>query len=57
MISNDNAQGEYYLPDTIEIIKNMGMRVDAVPMDNANEILGVNTLEQLKAAEDIMKER
>ncbi len=57
MISNDNVQGEYYLPDTIEIIKNMGMRVDAVPMDNANEILGVNTLEQLKAAEDIMKER
>ena len=57
MISNDNAQGEYYLPDTIEIIKNMGMRVDAVPMDNANEILGVNTLEQLKVAEDIMKER
>lgn len=57
MISNDNAQGEYYLPDAIEIIKNMGMRVDAIPMDNANEILGVNTLEQLKAAEDIMKER
>lgn len=56
-ITNDNAQGEYYLPDTIEIIKNMGFRVDAVAMDDADEIRGVNTLEQLAEAEAIMKKR
>lgn len=56
-ISNDNAQGEYYLPDTIEIIKKMGHRVDAVPMEDADEIRGVNTIEQLKTAEAIMEQR
>lgn len=56
-ISNDNAQGEYYLPDAIEIIKKMGFAVNAVPMDNADEIKGVNTLEQLAEAESIMSWR
>ncbi len=56
-ISNDNAQGEYYLPDTIEIIKGKGLKVDAVPMDNPDEIRGVNTLDQLAEAEEIMKSR
>lgn len=56
-ISNHNAQGEYYLPDTIEIIKNMGFAVNAVPMDDADEIKGVNTLEQLAEAESIMSWR
>ena len=57
LISNDNAQGEYYLPDTIEIIKKMGRKAAAIPMDDADQIRGVNTLEQLAAAEAIMKSR
>ena len=56
-VKNDNAQGEYYLPDTIVIIKAMGLPVDAVPMDDADQIRGVNTLEQLVEAEEIMKNR
>ena len=56
-VKNDNAQGEYYLPDTIGIIKAMGLPVDAVPMDDADQIRGVNTLEQLAEAEEIMKNR
>ncbi len=57
MIKNDNAQGEYYLPDTIEIIKNMNLPVDAAVMEDASQIKGVNTLEQLAEAEMIMKGR
>lgn len=57
MITNDNAQGEYYLPDTIALIKKIGLRVEAMPVSNVDEILGVNTQEQLAAAERIMKER
>lgn len=57
MISNDNAQGEYYLPDTIELIKDMGLPVDAVSMDDADAIKGVNTLEQLAEAESILQKR
>lgn len=56
-INNDNAQGEYYLPDTIEIIKNKGIRADAFPMEDADDIRGVNTLEQLAEAEKIVRGR
>ena len=56
-ISNDNAQGEYYLPDAIEIIKKSGLKASAVPMDDADQIRGVNTLEQLAEAERIMEAR
>ena len=56
-ISNDNAQGEYYLPDAIEIIKKMGLPASAVPMDDADQIRGVNTLEQLADAEKIIENR
>ena len=56
-ISNDNAQGEYYLPDAIEIIKKMGLPASAVPMDDADQIRGGNTLEQLADAEKIMENR
>lgn len=56
-ITNDNAQGEYYLPDTIEIIKKMGYNVNAAVMDDESQIKGVNTLEQLAEAEAIMKGR
>ncbi|MBO5424914.1 MAG: NTP transferase domain-containing protein [Lachnospiraceae bacterium] len=59
MINNDNAAGEYYLTDTIEIIKGMGMKVAAMPLSGSaiDEIRGVNTLEQLAEAEEIMKNR
>lgn len=53
-LTNDNAQGEYYLTDTIAIIKEAGGRVDAMPVSNTNEILGVNTVEQLAEAEKIL---
>ncbi len=56
-LTNNNAQGEYYLTDTIAIIKSTGLKVGAVVVDDANEILGVNTLTQLAEAEKIMKAR
>lgn len=56
-ITNDNAQGEYYLPDAIELIKRSGLRAAAVPMDDADEIRGVNTPEQLAEAEAVMRTR
>ena len=56
-LTNDNAQGEYYLTDTIELIKSAGGRVDAMPVEDTNEILGVNTKAQLKNAEEIMSTR
>lgn len=58
MIDNNNAQGEYYLTDTIEIVKNKNLgRVATVVVKDANEIKGVNSKEQLKEAEDILMQR
>lgn len=59
LITNDNAAGEYYLTDTIEIIRKSGKRVAAMalPKDRVDEIRGVNTTEQLAEAEKIMRAR
>ncbi len=56
-LTNNNAQGEYYLTDTIEIIKAAGGRVDAMPVEDINDIIGVNTKAQLLEAEQIMLDR
>jgi bifunctional UDP-N-acetylglucosamine pyrophosphorylase/glucosamine-1-phosphate N-acetyltransferase len=53
----DNAQGEYYLTDTLEILLRRGRRVAARTCRDPREVLGVNTLEQLRDVEGIMKER
>lgn len=54
-LDNNNAQGEYYLTDTIEIAKKERLGVVAtVVVADADEIKGVNSPEQLKEAEEIL---
>lgn len=57
----DNAQGEYYLPDMIEILKDAGQSVTIYHCDDYREGLGVNSraqLAQLTAlARDAINER
>jgi len=56
-VSNDNAQGEYYLPDVIEILKNKSEKVSAFLSSNFDETLGVNDRVALAQAEKTMKLR
>ncbi|EJQ18122.1 bifunctional N-acetylglucosamine-1-phosphate uridyltransferase/glucosamine-1-phosphate acetyltransferase [Bacillus cereus] len=56
-VSNDNVQGEYYLPDVIEILKNEGHIVSAYQTEHFDETLGVNDRVALSQAEIIMKNR
>ncbi|PFB80598.1 UDP-N-acetylglucosamine diphosphorylase/glucosamine-1-phosphate N-acetyltransferase [Bacillus anthracis] len=56
-VSNDNVQGEYYLPDVIEILKNEGHIVSAYQTEHFDETLGVNDRVALSQAEIIMKKR
>ncbi|MGE7869715.1 bifunctional UDP-N-acetylglucosamine diphosphorylase/glucosamine-1-phosphate N-acetyltransferase GlmU [Bacillus paramycoides] len=56
-VSNDNVQGEYYLPDVIEILKNEGHIVSAYQTERFDETLGVNDRVALSQAEIIMKNR
>ena len=56
-VSNENAQGEYYLPDVIEILKSEGEIVTAYSTDDFTETLGVNDRVALSQAEKIMRQR
>ncbi|SFD73821.1 bifunctional UDP-N-acetylglucosamine diphosphorylase/glucosamine-1-phosphate N-acetyltransferase GlmU [Bacillus sp. UNCCL81] len=54
-VNNNNAQGEYYLPDVIEILKAKGEIVAAYKTANFDETLGVNDRYALSIAESIMR--
>jgi bifunctional UDP-N-acetylglucosamine pyrophosphorylase / glucosamine-1-phosphate N-acetyltransferase len=56
-VSNENVQGEYYLPDVIEILKKQGDVVTAYETDEFEETLGVNDRVALAEAERIMRTR
>ncbi len=55
-LNNNNNQGEYYLTDVIEILKNEGKRVGAIAVD-VEEITAVNSKTELSAANEIMRNR
>ena len=38
-VDNNNAQGEYYLTDVLEILRNSGERVGAYKMPDFSEVL------------------
>lgn len=56
LLKNDNVQGEYYLTDVIEIMKDKGLKVGAV-ITEFDETLGVNSRSQLAEAEEILRKR
>lgn len=50
-------RAEYYLPDTLTIIKDKGLKVDAFALSDPEDIMGVNDQEQLKSAAEIIRRR
>lgn len=56
-VGNKNSQGEYYLPDVIEIMKDNNQIVAAYRMKNFDEALGVNDRIALAEANRTMRER
>ena len=56
-LNTDNAQGELYLTDCPAFIKAAGHRVGVCDTCSAQEMLGVNTVEQLQEVEDILRAR
>jgi bifunctional UDP-N-acetylglucosamine pyrophosphorylase/glucosamine-1-phosphate N-acetyltransferase/UDP-N-acetylglucosamine pyrophosphorylase len=55
-LSNENAQGEFYLTDCPEILRRDGRNVDALPILKACESLSINTIEELELVEQKMTE-
>ena len=56
-VSCDNAQGEYYLPDVLEILREDGEKIWAVAADDYEQTLGINSRVQLAGAEKILRRR
>ncbi len=56
-VSNSNVQGEYYLTDIIEILRKEGASVHAFALADFGELLGVNSPEDLKKAEEYLKNK
>lgn len=53
-ITNDNAQGEFYLPDVLPLL---GGHVEAMLVADPNECLGINDRSQLATAEAVLRTR
>ena len=56
-VGNDNAQGEYYLPDVLSILKGEGEKVAIYTAEYCDETLGINTRIQLAAADQIIRRK
>ena len=56
-LKNNNSQGELYLTDVIEILRNEGGKIAAVLIDDFIEILGVNDRVQLAESAALLRDR
>ena len=54
-LSSENSQREYYLTDTLALMKEKGMRVGVELAADARECFGVNTPEQLRMVEETLQ--
>ena len=54
-LDNNNDQGEYYLTDSIAILVNNGQKVGALVASDPAEGFGINSADELLAAEKILK--
>ncbi|THB73290.1 MAG: nucleoside-diphosphate-sugar pyrophosphorylase [Desulfobacteraceae bacterium] len=55
-IDSNNQQQEYYLTDIIGIVHRAGGKIGGVAIQDPREVMGVNTLEQLETANNLMAE-
>ena len=54
-IGTSNAQGEYYLPDLVRIYRERGLEVETIAVEDAREILGVNSRKELADVTGILR--
>jgi len=53
-ITNNNNQGEFYLTDVVEILKEEGEKIVAIEAPDPSEVMGINTQDDLKKIEKII---
>lgn len=52
-----NSKGEYYLTDLVEMAVRAGDTINAIPMHDAAEAMGINTRVHLAEAEAVLRQR
>jgi bifunctional UDP-N-acetylglucosamine pyrophosphorylase/glucosamine-1-phosphate N-acetyltransferase len=52
-LTADNSQGEYYLTDMVAILRAQGKKTVAIQAESAEELMGINSEEDLKAVREI----
>ncbi|OCC15782.1 Glucosamine-1-phosphate N-acetyltransferase [Dissulfuribacter thermophilus] len=57
MIENKNKQKEFYLTDIVTLARNFEMKVNALPLDDPSEAIGVNSRNDLAFAESVLLDR
>lgn len=56
-LTTDNKQGEYYLTDTVAYLVEQGRPVEAVATLDPDEVVGINTVDQLAEAAALLQKR
>jgi bifunctional UDP-N-acetylglucosamine pyrophosphorylase/glucosamine-1-phosphate N-acetyltransferase len=56
-VKPNNKKGEYYLTDTLAILKGMGRRLEAVPSVPAEDVLSINTRSELADVARVVQRR
>lgn len=56
-VKADNAAGEYYLTDMIEILRRHGHPTAPFPVNDPTELMGINTRVELAFADSVLRER
>ena len=56
-LSSDNAQGELYLTDLVEVLVGQGRQVGTVRLDDPAEMQGVNSRAELASAAAVLRQR
>jgi bifunctional UDP-N-acetylglucosamine pyrophosphorylase / glucosamine-1-phosphate N-acetyltransferase len=54
-VGTNNSQGEFYLTDAIGILVSSRKKVGAFRIDNSEEVLGINTRQELAAVDRLMR--
>jgi bifunctional UDP-N-acetylglucosamine pyrophosphorylase/glucosamine-1-phosphate N-acetyltransferase len=55
-IGNENAQGEYYLTDLVEVARKKGLRCSAHMVPDPVEVMGINTRIDLATANEALRQ-
>lgn len=56
-LKNDNAKSEYYLTDILGMLVNDGLTVGVSCLEDASEVRGINSREELAEVEEILQQR